>query len=269
MTNLETHYYRDSATDTRYRVCIIADPDATSPRDATNVTVMHTFDRNYYSPEDITYRHDRPTIFPREYDSRHRAGDWAIDMRRAKKYAALDPDILAVRGLDRGHDGTLILSDDDETAGYIAVTRESWAQCMGDSPLEGGPWLLTKTGEPDPENAEGNRTPSVEEVMRQDVEAYNRWARGEYVGVIVEQELLYALDPGQGPWDGHAIEPPESITVWQEVEACWGYDDQEYALSEALSWLPEDVEEEQWDSFTWRRSTSVTGTVPSWMASDT
>ena len=226
---LETKYYR-TPEGTRYRVRIIRDEDASSPRDADNVTVMHTFDAGYCSPEDITQKGAHDSIFPSEYqgsgeygETRHGAYDF--DLRRARKYAALDPDILAVRGLDRGHDGTLRLSDDDETAGYIAITRESWQRT----------WM----GAADRKPAE-----ALEEVMRQELDAYNRWASGEYVGVVVEQHLLYALDQSQGPWDGHATEPPESITVWQEIESCWGIDDQDYALKEAVSTLPEGAEEE-------------------------
>lgn len=241
---LETKYYR-TPEGTRYRVRIVADPDASSPRDADNPTIMHTFDGGYISPDGAVGA-DVHELFPSDYDvcSNRSAGNASFDLRRAKKYAALDPNILAVRGLDRDYDGTLRLSDDDETAGYIAITRESWEKCMGDSPLEGRPWLLTKDGRPDPENLEGNRTPSADEVIQQDLDAYNRWASGEYVGVVVEMPLVYALDQSQGPWDGHAVQPPDSITKWVQVESCWGYDDQDYALKEAVSTLPEGVEEE-------------------------
>lgn len=225
MTDLETKYYR-TPDGTRYRVRIVHDEDARSPRDADNVTIMHTFDR-YYSPEDITRKGVHDSIFPSEYDGRYFSSTRPFDLRRARKYAALDPDILAVRGLDRipgsWGEGGLKLSDDDYTTGYIAITRESWEKCMGDT------------------------EPTVDlmrKVIEQDVDAYNRWANGEYVGVILEQELVYALDQSQGPWDGHATEPPESITTWQQLDSLWGIDDQDYALTEALSWLPDDVEEE-------------------------
>ncbi len=109
---------------------------------------------------------------------------------------------------------------------------------MGDSPLEGGPWLLTRTGEPDPENREGNRTPSVDEVITQEVEAYNRWARSEYVGYVVEQETTWqALDAS-----GQVGEEYRTMTTWETVDSCWGFDDPEYATREAEGNLPDGIE---------------------------
>lgn len=226
---LETKYYRDPATGKRYRVRIIHDDDAMSPRDADNVTVMHTFDQGYNSPEDLVYKNWRDSIFPREYDAFGASGEYDIpdsfDLRRARKYAALDPDILMVRGVDRTlggwTEGGLELSDDDETSGYIAITRQSWEMCMGD--------VSTFTLE------------KGKEVMLQDIEEYNRWARGEYVGAVVEEEIVYrAVAQGR-----YGVQ--RTHTEWEEVESCWGYDDQDYALEEALSWLPDNVEEEETD----------------------
>lgn len=218
---LETKYYRDPATDTRYRVRIVHDEDPMSPRDADNPTVIHTFDAGYYSPEDITQKGHHDSIFPSDYhgsgqygETRHGAYDF--DLRRARKYAALDPEILAVRGLDRSHDGTLRLSDNYEAAGYIAITRKSWEMCMGDV----SDFTVEKGLD----------------VMRSEIEAYNRYARGEYVGVVVEEQVR---------WHAVAEGRPDSrktYLAWEDVESLWGIDDQEYALTEALSMLPEGVE---------------------------
>ena len=72
------------------------------------------------------------------------------------------PDIVAAVPLARnGYDGTI--STDPEGSnpiGVAYVTAADWVKArMGDAPVEGGPWLLTRTGQPDPDNTEGNRTP--------------------------------------------------------------------------------------------------------------
>lgn len=221
----------------RYRINIIRDEDPMSPRDADNVTVMHTFDSGFYSPDDVTQKGEHDSIFPSEYTETPGFGwggsSYPFDLRRAKKYAALGPDILMVRGLDRLSDGELYLSDrgDHASAGYIAITRKSWEMCMGNTPLEGETW------------ADGRQVPSAEECIRQDLEAYNRYARGEYVGVTLEQLVRYTLGEGQGPWDGHETPPAGHLHKWVTVDSLWGIDDIEYARQEALSWMPDNVEE--------------------------
>lgn len=231
----------------RYRIRIVRDEDASSPREDDNPTVMHTFDSHWLSPDREPGTTPRKSggpipVIPSDY-----IYDGTVDMRRATRWVNLfgkAAGVLAIAPLERVQDGWaeggLKLTTLDTCRahgsrgyadGYIAITAESWEMCMGDSPLDGGPWLLTQTGEPDPTNAEQNRTPSVAEVMEADVKAYNNWVEGNYVGYIVEESVLWV----------RSNDSEQEMTTWQEIEdgACWGIDDADYALTEAVALLPD------------------------------
>jgi hypothetical protein len=212
-----------------YRILIVRDTDASSPREDSNVTTMHTFDRDYISPDGALCqdRHHRQVhpIIPSEY-----VEDGRVDMRRARRWVNLfgrASGILAFAGLDheRGgvYAGTLGVTDDDETIGYIAVTRQGWQECMGDeSPLSGDEF-----------------TPSAARVMQSEVEAYNRWASGEYVGFIVQRQVRWVRQDAIDD-EGAGYEATDTMTTWEDVEdaSIWGIDDEDYALQEARSFLP-------------------------------
>lgn len=65
-----------------------------------------------------------------------------------------------------------------------------------------------------------------------------------HVSVVVEESVKYIRAHGQGPWDGHEHEPPLELWEWILIESVGGYDDMDFAREEALSWLPENIEEE-------------------------
>ena len=208
---MTTHHYV-TPDGTQYQISIDRDDDAMSPRDADNVTIMVTHGGNMISPDHGYVKDSELPDIPSEYVG---AGRYSgnVDMRRIRKYAALFlPDVIAIVGIDIRHDWTptLALSDDDEADGFIVITRRSWDMCMG----------------PD-------TVPTMEhcrDMMRQDIDAYNRYASGEYVSFIVEQLTEWTrADTG------------ETRMEWETIESCGSIDDEAYALSEAESCLPEDA----------------------------
>lgn len=216
MTNYK--YYHGPAEGEFYRVHLEQDPDAASPREADNVSTLVTWESHYFSP-DCQRSHgdmDVPlsTPFPSEYTQPRSYG--GIDLRRIRKYAALFlPEILFVTGLERGPfggaEGGLALTDDENRACGIAyVTAEDWKMCMGDSPLEGD-----------------DRFPSLAAIVGQDIDAYNNWAAGEYVGYVVERAHRWTDADG------------ERTYTWDDTDmACWGIDDREYAWQSAFDEMP-------------------------------
>lgn len=205
-----THYRAPDGT--RYRVRIVPDLDASSPRENDNATVIHTFDSHWLSPdrESVNGRESVSPLIPSEYI------DHGVDMRYARRWVNLfGPDILAIAGLERIHggwgEGGLRFTASDSADGYVAITRADW-ESMGDGPGD----------DPTPER--------LAEVMRQDVAEYDRWAAGEYVGFIVERAVRWTRE-----------DDDDEMVTWEELEdgALWGIDDEAYALTEAQSYLPE------------------------------
>lgn len=251
MSDVITTEHYTAPDGTRYRIQLHPDTDASSPRGDSNVTTMHTFDRGWFSPDgelcqDRYHHRQVHPIIPAQY-----VQDGRVDMRRARRWVALfgkAAGILAIDALHRvpggNYEGTLVVGngwrrDPDAADGYIAVTQAGWDECMGDSPLAGGPWLLTSKGAPDPDNSEGNRTPSATEVMQQEVEAYNHWANGEYVGFTVQQQVKWVRADAIG--NESAYDDEDTMSSWADVEdaSLWGIDDEEYALEEARMFLPD------------------------------
>jgi hypothetical protein len=185
---------------------------------------MQTWESNYTSPDGKDVNLGLP-FTPECRGACRGTHDEEVSMRRLRRYVNLfgkhpSVGVLAVQGLRRNYDGTLSIDDytDDDNGhsliGIIAVTTKSWEMCMGDSPLEG---RFTDGG---------NRVPSAAEVMQQDVEAYNRWAEGEYVGYVVEKAVTW-------------VNGDRTLITWEEEDALWGIDDDKYAWEEAVGALPE------------------------------
>jgi hypothetical protein len=219
MIDIDTPVYFTAPDGARYRVTISYDTDTDSPRTWSNVCTMHTFDARWNSPDgkvcdDPRHRQIHPLI-PAEYVE----SGW-VDMRRATRWVNLfgrSADILAIAGLDRDpRDGTLDLdtSAGDEREGYVVITSDSWAECMGDEPF----------------NVE-----AADSIMRSEVEVYNKWVRGEFTSFLVECEQEWqAIGAG-----GVLSDEDRTMTTWEFVNAVGGFDDEEYALSEAISSLPD------------------------------
>lgn len=235
MTRHDYTYYRHTAdgADTFYRIHLEQDTDAESPRDSCdNVSTLVTWDSRYLSPD--RDRHGAAD----DIGARHLLDGALNSARKLYLYVKLyRPDILAAVPLVRGYDGTLSADADgahNNHDGVAYVAAADWKMCMGNSPVEGGPWHLTATGEPDPDNAGGNRTPSALEAIEQDLETYNRWASGEYVGYVVEQAKRYT-----------GSDDDDVLYVWgdptDDLGSCWGFDDEEYAMTEAVTTLPDGV----------------------------
>lgn len=234
MTDVITTEHYTAPDGTRYRIQLHPDTDASSPRGDSNVTTMHTFDRGWFSPDgelcqDRYHHRQVHPIIPAQY-----VQDGAVDMRRARRWVALfgkDAGILAIDALHRvpggNYEGTLVVGngwrrDPDAADGYIAVTQAGWDECMGDSPLAGDDF-----------------TPSAAKVMQQEVEAYNRWANGEYVGFTVQQQVKWVRADAIG--NESAYDDEDTMSSWADVEdaSLWGIDDEAYALDEARMFLPD------------------------------
>lgn len=209
---MTTHHYA-TPDGTQYRVIIERDDDAVSPRDADNVTMMVLGKASNMQSPDHGYVKDSelPDIPIHEYSDRRYSG--SVDMRRIRKYAALFlPDVIAIAGIDIRHDWTptLALTDDDSADGYIVITRKAWDTCMG------------ADTEPAPEYCR--------DIMRDEIDACNRWLSGEYVGFIVEERTEWTRADGLTRWE------------WETVESLYSIDDPDYALTAAVACLPDDAE---------------------------
>jgi hypothetical protein len=228
-TDHEYTYHRGTAG-TVYRIHTEQDTDADSPRESTdaNLSTLVTWDSRYLSPD--RYRQgarelpaddiDAEAIFDRMPDHPARALHLYVTLYR--------PDILAAVPLARGgYDGTISTDEDGSNPiGVAYVTAFDWAKLMGDSPVDGGPWLLTRTGQPDPDNTEGNRTPSARQAIEQEIEHYNSWVQGEFAGYVVEQAHTWQDANGA------------TMVTWDDYESVWGYESDTYAAEQATDSLP-------------------------------
>lgn len=220
----------------RYRVRILQDPDASSPRENDNPTVIHTFDSHWISPDGEPERNGSRTprpLIPGDYLYGNQ-----VDMRRARRWVNLfgkAEGILAIAGVERiqggwAEGGLRITEDDDRAVGYVAITAKAWEMCMGDTPLEG-----------DPAGAE-HRSPSATEVMAQDVAEYSRWAAGEYVGFVAGEYVGFVVERAVTwvPKDSIDCDGAPEMVTWEQLEdgALGGIDDEAYALTKALMYLP-------------------------------
>lgn len=205
-----------STEDGRYRITISYDSDTDSPRTWTNGTVMHTFDSRWNSPDgtrcdDRRHNAVHPLI-PAEYVEGGR-----VDMRRARRWVNLfgaSAGILDIVSLHRGHDGTLSTDRDTEDAeGYAVITEDSWAETMGGSE----PFSLD----------------TANEMITAEVDVYNKWANGEFTSYLVERQLNWTR-----------VDSDETMTTWDVEGAVGGFDDEEYAFSEAVDSLPAGAERE-------------------------
>lgn len=221
MSNFEYTYHR-APDGTFYRVHTEPDTDAESPRGYDNVTTMVTWDSRYLSPD----RYQQGT---RELPADDIGAESLFDAtdtdpaRRLHLYVKLyRPDVLAAVPLVRsGYDGTI--GTDESGTGHLIgvgyVTTDDWAKMMGETPTDGS------TGSPTPLAA-----------IEQDVEIYNTWARGEYVGYVVEQAHVWSDTIGN------------TMATWEDAEdadpsSVWGFDDEAYARQEAVATLPNGTEE--------------------------
>jgi hypothetical protein len=221
--DIDTPVYFTAPDGARYRVTVSYNSDSDSPRTWSNVTTMHTFGTDYTSPDgercqDRRHRQIHPLI-PAEYVEGH----W-VDMRRATRWVNLfgaSAGILAIAGLDRGHDGTLSIdtSGTGETNGYIVITAESWAEMMGDTLMD---------------------VELVGKIEQQEVDVYNKWAAGEFTMFLIEREMNWqAVDA-----DGNVTDEDRTMTTWETVEAVGGFDDEDDAMEQAVEMLPEGAERE-------------------------
>jgi hypothetical protein len=218
MIDIDTPVYF-TTDDGRYRITVSYDSDTDSPRTWTNGTIMHTFDSRWNSPDgkvcdDPRHRAVHPLI-PSEYVEGGR-----VDMRRARRWVNLfADDILDIVSLHRGHDGTLSFDrDTDDAEGYAVITQDSWAETMGGS---------------EPFHVE-----NADEMIAGEISVYNTWANGEFTSYLVEREQGWqAVDSG-----GNVVEG--TMTSWEFEGAVGGFDDDEYAFSEAVDSLPPGAERE-------------------------
>lgn len=71
----------------------------------------------------------------------------------------------------------------------------------------------------------------LEESLRGELATYDLWLRGGFVGYVVER---------REPWTKtYADGRVESGFDWTDVDSCWGFDDEDYAMEEARACLPE------------------------------
>lgn len=210
MNDHDYTYYR-SGSDV-YRVHLEPDPDAQTPREYDNLSTLITFGGRYTSPDgkvcDDRGHRQVHSPFPSELASRD-----SVEVRRLQKYAALFmPEVLFVTGLRRDYDGTLSTTDNEGgVEGVAFVTREDWDLLMGaDSPITGG-----------------SVTPAS--AIEEEVAIYNKWASGEYVGFVVERRELWI----------HSKDQLTTMFTWGDTDSVWGFDDEKYALSQAVGTLPD------------------------------
>ena len=225
MIDIDTPVYFTAPDGARYRVTVRYDSDTESPRGWTNGTIMHTFDSNWNSPDgkvcdDPRHRAVHPLI-PGDY-----VEGGTVDMRRARRYVTLfDADCIAIAGLHRGHDGTLSISlagDRSpywEADGYIMITSDSWAETMGEASVS---------------------LDMIEQIMKQEVEVYNKWQQGEFTTVLVEREQAWhAVGPG-----GTVPDEEREMTTWEVENAVGGFDDEDAAFEAGVELLPEGSDRE-------------------------
>lgn len=221
----DPQYFR-APDGTRYRVTLQPDYDAESPRDNDgNVTVMHTFGGGFISPDDGAhgfYRDAHPSgseiLIPGEYLDLDTGANRVVNMRRASKWAALNPSILFIAGLrHESRDGSLGLDDgirgDSDAEGYVVITRDAWTEHMGDEP-------------PTPDR--------LRVMVDAEIAQYNTWAEGGYVGFVVEALATWTKETTVA-----GVTTGTSGESWEIIDSCWGFDDPEYAFSEALAALPD------------------------------
>lgn len=218
----EYTYHRDPQG-TVYRVSILPDPDAESPRQNgdANLATLVTWDSRWMSPDRTTDRQGYTLHVPDDIEAESifdRMPDHAA--RALHLYTKLyRPDILAAVPLVRNdYDGTI--STDDTGSGHLIgvayVTRSDWDKCMtAATPLDGS------TGSPTPLEAIDN-----------EVNVYNAWCTGEFARYEVERATSYTRTFADGRTDA-GVE-------WDITEdgSCGGFESEEYAKEEALDTLP-------------------------------
>ena len=71
--------------------------------------------------------------------------------------------------------------------------------------------------------------PSVtpEQVLRQEIDEYRTWARGEVYAYIIEKSITWVPKEGQDTSDIEDFD--DETTTWETVEDCWGCIGREYA----------------------------------------
>lgn len=203
----EYKYYHGPAEGEFYRVHLEQDPDASTPREYDNLSTLVTWDSRYLSPD-----RDGESMYDLPRDLLNGDGN---AVRKLAKYVALfRPDVLYMVPLVRnGYDGGLSTDATDRHNnhdGLAYVTAADWKLLMGDTPSDGTRGL----------------TPA--EAIEQEVELYNSWAAGEYVGYIVERAHRWTDADG------------ERTYTWDDTDmACWGIDDRDYAWQAAFDALPD------------------------------
>jgi hypothetical protein len=217
MIDIDTPVYFTAPDGKRYRVTVGYDQDMDSPRTWTNGSVIHTFDNDYNSPDgkvcdDRRHRQIHPLI-PGDYVE----GRW-VDMRRATRWVNLfgpAENVLAIVGIDRGHDGTLSIDAGgvEETSGYAVVTTETW------------------------EDTQGKAVPFDREIalsmIRGEVEVYNKWAQGEFTMVEVAEQVEWKR-----------TDSDETMMTWCITESVGGFDDEDAAFEQGVEFLPEGSDRE-------------------------
>jgi hypothetical protein len=218
MIDIDSPVYYTAPDGSRYRVTVSYDSDTDSPRTWTNGSVIHTFDNEYVSPDGERCQDRRHHVVHPIIPADYVEGKW-VDMRRARRWVNLfgpAADVLFIVGIDRGHDGTLSVSEDVETTGYAVVTPETWEDTQGASePFDRAMALR---------------------MIEAEIEVYNRWAQGEFTSVLVEREQGWqAIGAG-----GVLGDEDRTMTTWEVENAVGGFDDEDAAFEAGVEFLPDD-----------------------------
>lgn len=171
----------------RFRVRIEYDDSAESPRQWSNLGVI-TLTAPGTGRLDIEEDTDRERIAAVED-----AVSYERDARTITRYLRMAHGATAVLPIRRQSGGDLVeATRNDEYDGAIYDTPETRAEC----------------GEP----------ADMMAALIAELNVYNKWARGEFVGFVVERSVP-ACEHGHGD-------------EWQHVESVWGFDDESYALEQ-------------------------------------
>lgn len=214
MIDIDTPVYFTAPDGARYRVTVAYDTDTDSPRTWTNGSIIHTFDRDWNSPDGERCQDRRHNVIHPLIPSDYVDGNW-VDMRRAERYVNLfgpAADILFIVGIDRGHDGTLSTGG-GETNGYAVVTPETWKETQGDSVPFDREIALS--------------------MINNEVEVYNKWQQGEFTSVLVERELRWTR-----------ADSDDTMITWDLDNAVGGFDDEDAAFEAGVELLPEGSDRE-------------------------
>jgi hypothetical protein len=202
----DTRYFREPGTGRPHRVQVALDEDShdLNPRkDGSTFAHLATWDGRFPTPDEGDIEELAGVCW--QWDGWRANGTDAYRIARPAQIYRSDS-VLFVGGLRRdGYTGGLKLDPDPgldgRYDGIAVVTRRGWEEAMG------------------PDYA-GPLTPA--ELARQEVAAYDSWARGEVYGYIVTA----AQDGNDGSTE---------IDDGEVTDSCWGIiGDEEYAMTEGV-----------------------------------